>query len=87
MPDSRSGLTKDPSLRPLLISLAIELLIYFPLVTLYFFFILKYAEAWLFDLYSQSRVWYAAMAIIVITVQGILLEALTSWLIRRFGLR
>jgi hypothetical protein len=87
MPDSKSGFAKDPSIRPLLLSLAIEILIYVPFVTLYFFFILKYAEAWLFDLYSLSKGWYAAMAILLITGQGVMLEALTSWLIRRFGLR
>lgn len=87
MPDSKSRLAKDPSFRPLLLSLAIEILIYVPFVTLYFFFILKYAEAWLFDLYSVSKGWYAVMAILLITGQGIILEALTSWLIRRFGLR
>ncbi len=87
MPKSQSPSKKDPSLRPLLISIAIEMLIYVPLVVVYFFLILIYAEAWLFDLYSQSKTWYALMALIVIVGQGVMMEALTSWLIRQFGLR
>lgn len=77
----------DPSLQPLLKSLAIELLIYAPLVLLYFFIVIRYADVFLAQLYNDSRVLYAAAAILAIVGQGVLLERLTSWLLHRFGLR
>jgi len=77
----------DPSLQPLLRSLLAELLIYTPLVILYFLLILRVAENYLARLYNQAPLPYAAAAIIAIVGQGVLLEWLTSWLLRQFGLR
>lgn len=78
---------QDPSLQPLLRSLAIELAIYAPLVLIYFFIVIRYADIFLADLYEQNKVFYAIAAIIAIVGQGVLLERLTTWLLHRFGLR
>ena len=78
---------RDPSLQPLLRSLLAELAVYTPLVIIYYLLILRVAEKYLADLYQQAPLPYAAAAILAIVVQGVLLERLTSWLVRRFGLR
>ncbi len=77
----------DPSIVPLLRSLALELLIYGPLVTLYFFIVLRTANDWLTNLFTASSTGYAITAVLLIVGQGAMLEILTSWLLRRFGLR
>jgi hypothetical protein len=78
---------RDPSLKPLLRSLLAELAIYTPLVIVYYLLILQVAERYLADLYQQAPLPYAVAAILAIVVQGVLLERLTSWLVRQFGLR
>lgn len=77
----------DPSLQPLLRSLLAELAIYTPLVIVYYLLILRVAERYLADLYQEAPLPYAAAALAAIVIQGVLLERLTSWLVRRFGLR
>lgn len=81
----KSGL--DPSLRPLLRSLAVEVIIYTPLMFIYFLIVIRYADDFLVGLYNGNRILYAIAAIIAIVGQGILLERLTTWLLHRFGLR
>jgi hypothetical protein len=83
---SKSG-RSDPSFEPLMRSLAIELAIYAPLVALYFFIVLRLAWGFLSRLYVESPVEYSIVALLIIIGQGVLLEALTSWLLRRIGLR
>jgi hypothetical protein len=78
---------RDPSLRPLLRSLAIELAIYTPLVLAYFVFILRFANSYLTDLYYRNTILYAIVATAAIVTQAVILERLTAWLLRRFGLR
>lgn len=77
----------DPSLQPLLRSLALEILIYAPLVVLYFLLVLRFAGKYLADLYIQNTRLYAIAALTAIVAQGVLLERLTTWLLHRFGLR
>jgi hypothetical protein len=77
----------DPSFKPLMRNLSIELVIYAPLVTVYYLIVLQFAKTPLVRLYNEIPVIYAAVAIGVIVGQGVLLEALTSWLIRIIGLR
>lgn len=77
----------DPSLRPLLRSLALELVIYAPLVVIYFLLVLRLAGDYLADLYQQDTVLYSIVALAAIVAQGVLLERLTTWLLHRFGLR
>jgi hypothetical protein len=77
----------DPSFRPLMRSLSIELAIYAPLVTIYFIIIVHFAKQPLVNLYHEAPVLYAILATLVIIAQGVLLEAVTSWLLRKIGLR
>ena len=77
----------DPSLRPLLRSLLLELAIYTPLVVLYFFLVLRYANDYLTQLYQSDTVIYSIVATAAIIAQAALLERLTAWFLRRFGLR
>lgn len=77
----------DPSFKPLMRNLSIELAIYAPLVTIYYLLVLQFAKTPLVRLYYETPVIYATVAILTIVGQGVLLEALTSWLIRRIGLR
>jgi hypothetical protein len=78
---------QDPSLQPLLRSILLEIAIYVPIVAVYFWLILRYAGDKLTSLYQDSLTLYAIAATLAIVIQGVLLEILTSWLLRRFGLR
>ncbi len=79
--------SSDPSLRPLLRSLLLELAIYAPLVVLYFLLVLRYANDFLTELFNRDTILYAVVATVAIVAQAVLLERLTAWLLRRFGLR
>ncbi len=78
---------RDPSLGPLLRSFLLEIAIYAPLVVLYFLLILRFANHRLTDLFLNNPRLYAFVATAAIVGQGVLLEWLTSLLVRRFGLR
>jgi len=66
-------------------SFSIEFLIYSVLVVGYFLFILQFLEGWLNQLFRQDRKMYAAMALLLIVGQGLILEALTRILARLVG--
>jgi hypothetical protein len=85
--ETQSKTSNDPSLRPLLRSLILELAFYIPLVVLYFLLALRFANDYLTQLYHTNTISYAIIAITAIVVQAVLLERLTAWLLRRFGLR
>ncbi|MES0340536.1 MAG: hypothetical protein ABUK16_08025 [Anaerolineales bacterium] len=88
MSDSSTSPPKqDPSLQPLLRSILLEIAIYVPIVAAYFWLILRYAGDKFALLYQDSLTLYAIAATLAIVIQGVLLERLTSWLLRRFGLR
>jgi hypothetical protein len=78
---------KDPSLKPFLRSMGLELFIYAPIVTAYLFLVLRYAGDFLDGLFLQSPLLYTVVCVIAVLAQGVLLDMLTSWLLRRFGLR
>jgi hypothetical protein len=78
---------KDPSLRPFLRSMAIELVIYAPIITIYLLLMLRYGTNFLENLFHQSPVVYTIVGFVAMLTQGVLLDLLTSWLLRRFGLR
>jgi hypothetical protein len=61
---------------------AIELAIYALLVTGYFFLVLHLLGAWLYGLEVHHRYTYAGVAILLIVGQAVLLESLTTFLIR-----
>jgi hypothetical protein len=59
-----------------------ELAIYAVLVTAYFFLVLNLLGQWLYELEIHRRYTYAALAILLIIGQAVLLESLTTFLIR-----
>ncbi|HEY0456466.1 MAG TPA: hypothetical protein VGE41_08825 [Verrucomicrobiae bacterium] len=65
-----------------LISFAIELAVYAVIVFIYFFLVLHYLGDWIAHLYRDERKLYAIVALLLIVGQGIVLEMLTSALLR-----
>ena len=61
---------------------AIELVIYALLVIAYFFLVLHLLGQWLYELEIHHRYTYATIAILLIIGQAILLESLTTFLMR-----
>jgi hypothetical protein len=61
---------------------AVELLIYAVLVTAYFFAVLHFLGGWLVRLATQHIHTYAIVAILLIIGQAVVLEAITTALLR-----
>jgi uncharacterized membrane protein len=61
---------------------AIELALYTVLVVTYFFLVLHLLGQWLYELEIHHRYTYATIAILLIIGQAILLESLTTFLMR-----
>ena len=61
---------------------AIELAIYAILVTIYFFLVLHLLGGWLYRLETQHRVTYAVVALLLIVGQAVVLDAVTTLLLR-----
>jgi len=60
----------------------VELAIYVVFVTVYFFLVLHFLAGWLQDLHLRHVKLYAFMAIVLIIGQAVLLEMVTTWLLR-----
>lgn len=75
-----------PDAKILIRNFAIELVVYGILVTIYFFLVLRSLGPWLTDLYYSNLRIYAVAALVVIVVQSVILEAITSFFIERLGL-
>lgn len=65
---------------------AIEMTIYGALVVIYFLVVLQTIGDWLFELYETNLTLYAIVALILIVVQAVVLEMVTTFLIERLGL-
>jgi hypothetical protein len=61
---------------------ALELAIYALLVSGYFFLVLHFLGAWLRHLFDANKGIYAVVAVALIVGQGVMLEMLTTWLLR-----
>jgi len=61
---------------------AVELAIYSVLVVVYFFLVLHLLGEWLYRLEVHHRYFYAGLSILLIVGQAVLLEAVTTFLIR-----
>jgi hypothetical protein len=61
----------------------VELVVYAVLVTGYFFLVLHLLAGWLQELHLHHLKVYAAVAIVLIIGQAVLLESVTTWLFRR----
>ena len=64
---------------------AIELGIYALLVTGYFFLVLHLLGGWLYGLEVDHRYTYAGVAILLIIGQAVVLESVTTFLLRLIG--
>ena len=60
----------------------IELAIYGALVVAYFFFVLHFLGSWLHQLETHHRYTYAGVAILLIIGQAVVLESITTFLLR-----
>jgi len=76
----------QPDTRILLRNFAIELIVYGIMVVVYFFLVLQTIGPWLTDLYYSNLRVYAIAALVLIVVQAVFLEWITSFLIERLGL-
>ena len=60
----------------------VELGVYAVFVTGYFFLVLHYLSGWLQELHLNHVRLYALMTIVLIIGQAVLLESVTTWLLR-----
>lgn len=72
--------------RKLIRNFVIELVVYGILVVGYFLLVLQSLGGWLTALYETNLRVYAVVAVVLIVVQGVLLEKITTFLIERLGL-
>lgn len=68
-------------------SFLIELVIYAALVAAYVLFVISLLNTWLFGLYEHNKTLYAFVALALIIAQGVVLEMVTSFLLRLFRVR
>ena len=68
-------------------NLAIELLLYGILVTIYTLFVLRWLAEPLFDLFHGNLIIYGILGLALIVVQAVILERVTSFLLTRLGLQ
>lgn len=73
--------------RRLLLNLIIELIIYGGLVTLYFLVVLRYLNEPITNLFDNNLPVYAIVSLILIVLQGVLLERLTFYILDWIGLK
>jgi hypothetical protein len=70
------------AVRKTLRAFVVELLIYAAFVTIYFFAVLHFLGGWLVRLETSHIHTYAVVAILLIIGQAVVLEAVTTWLMR-----
>lgn len=75
------------SYKLLIRNFVIELVIYGGLVTIYFFVVLRLLASPLSALFARNLPLYAVIGLVLIVVQAVLLESLTSYLLERLGLQ
>ena len=77
---------KDRSLLKLIRNFLIELLLYAFLVVIYFVIVLRWLGEPLMEMFHENLHLYAAVALVLIIIQGVALDAVTSFLVERLGL-
>ena len=73
-------------LGPILRRLAIELILYGLLLVVYFWFVLRYLDSWIYSLFNESLTVYSFLSLILIIAQGVVLEMITHFLMDKLGL-
>ena len=77
---------EESNVKMLLRNFIVELVIYGILVVLYFYFILRYLETYLTELFARNLTAYAIIGLLLIVLQGALLDAVTSFLLSQIKL-
>ena len=73
---------EQTKIRTLIRNLVLEFVIYAVLLVLYFVLVLQYLSGILFKLFESQIITYAILGLSLIVAQGVVLEAITSFLIR-----
>lgn len=63
-------------------SFLVELIVYAGLVVVYVFFVISLLREWLDTLYGRHKIGYAIVALLLIIGQGVVLEMVTTGLLR-----
>ena len=71
----------------LVVNLIIEFIIYGGLVTLYFLVILRYLNVPIKNLFDNNLPFYAIVSLVLIGLQGVLLERVTFYILDWVGLK
>lgn len=79
-------MAEDHEVRTLLRNFALELLVYGALVVGYFFIVLRVLADPLARLFNSNLVAYALIALGLMVAQGVVLEAITSFLLEQLRL-
>ena len=72
----------DTNIKSFIRNLIVELVVYGILLVLYFFVVLRFLGDFLENLFYNQTIVYAFLGLGLIVAQGVLLEAITSFLIR-----
>ena len=75
-------MSRRPKLRKLVRNFIIELVVYGILLVIYFFAVLQFLGGMLNNLYLHNTTIYAVVGLALIVTQAVVLEAVTSYLIR-----
>jgi hypothetical protein len=78
---ARASVTKKEKTNTLR-AFAVELAVYGVFVTAYFFLVLHFLSDWLQNLHLHHVKLYSLMAIVLIIGQAVVLESVTTWLLR-----
>jgi len=70
------------NLQKYLRSLLLELVVYTGLVTIYFLLVLHFLGGWLKYIFDENKLVYAIVALLLIIGQGVVLEMITTKLLR-----
>ena len=78
--------------RRLIANLVLEIIIYGVLIFGYFTLVLRYLDAWLVDMFNTNLVTYAFIGLGLIFTQAVILDFITSYLMKyikldQFGIR
>jgi hypothetical protein len=76
----------NPTIKRQIRNFMIEMVIYGGLVLVYFLVILRFLGDWLFDLFNNNLLVYAVTGLILILAQSVILDWLTTFIVRLFGL-
>ena len=68
-------------------SFLIELIVYAALVVVYVLFVIGLLNVWLHGLYDHNKTLYAFIALLLIITQGVVLEMVTSLLLKLIRIR